>query len=144
MLYFWGCKSQKIDTKTTTKTETTRQSVESLELQKKSFEFKNFEDLKSENFNISLKSTNDKPAKITEFRQGKPYRSIVVENAEYSEVKKSEASVQEKRTVEINEQKEKLILQAEQINELKTKVEKLEFDNTICSYQKTLNICFMF
>ncbi len=91
-----GCKSQKIDTKTTTKTETTRQSVERLELKEKSFKFSEFQDLKSENFNISLKSTNDKPAKITEFRQGKPYRSIVVENAEYSEVKKSEASVQEK------------------------------------------------
>ncbi len=101
----------------------------SLQLQKKSFEFKNFEDLKSENFNISLKSTNDKPAKITEFRQGKPYRSIVVENAEYSEVKEGKQVVKENFTTEINTLKNKVVTQKEQIKELKTKVEKLEFDN---------------
>ncbi len=128
-LHLVGCKSQKIDTKMTTKTETTRQSVESLQLKEKSFEFSEFQDLKSENFNISLKSTNDKPAKVVEYRQGKPYRSIVVENAEYSESKEDKQVIKENFTTEINTLKSKVITQKEQINELKTKVEKVEIDN---------------
>ncbi len=131
-----SCKSQKVKVKTDTKTEIKEGKVsEFVDIKNvdiSEYWQKNYLKSLGIDYDFTLKSMNDKPAKLTEFRNGKPYRTIIAENGEYSENKS------ENRKIKGEERKDYsvdfLILQKEfekqniTINQLQTKVEKLKID----------------
>ncbi len=131
-----SCKSQKVKVKTDTKTEIKEGKVSEFvdvkNVDISEYWQKNYLKSLGLDYDFTLKSVNDKPAKLTEFRNGKLYRTIIAENGEYSENKS------ENRKVKGEERKDYsvdfLILQKEfekqniTINQLQTKVEKLKID----------------
>ncbi len=133
---FLSCKTQQIDTKTKTKTEIkTEQTSQLTEL--KSVEISEYwkaNDLQSLNlgYDFTLKSVNDKPAKITEFRNGKPYRTIIAQNAEYSENKTKKeqfkSEVVKDYKADFFALKKEFEKQNTIINQLQTKIEQLKID----------------
>ncbi len=133
----FGCKSLQVDTKTDTKTEITKEKVSKLAQVESvgisEYWQKNYLKSLGLDYDFTLKSVNDKPAKLTEFRNGKPYRIIIAENGEYSENKsQKEQSKSEERK---DYKADFLMLQNEfekqntVINQLQTKIEKLKVDS---------------
>ncbi len=130
-----SCKSQKIKTKTDTKTEIRKeqQKIFASSENVKFFEKLREENLQRESFNydFSLKSKDaDKPAKLTEFRNGKPYRTLLAENAEYTEnrhkQKNSDKSYSKELQVNYEALKKEFEKQNITIHQLQTKVEELQ------------------
>lgn len=133
-----GCKSQQSNTKTTTNSNSQRQEIKTENQEINGSLANHFQANKLENevlnYNFDLKSTNEnKPAIVTEYRNGKPYRSIVAHNANYSENKKiKEQSKQEFRkdyTADFSALKSAFQQQNSTIVQLQKKVEKLKADN---------------
>lgn len=137
-LMLFSCKSQKIDNKEERKTEiegqqetSGKQEVSgSLVNRFKSYHFDN----EILNYDFSLESQDTShPARLTEWRNGKPYRTLVAENANYSENKsQSKADKQEETkdyTADFSALKTAFKRQNTRIVELQKKVEKLKIDN---------------
>ncbi len=130
-----SCKSQKIKTKTDTKTEI-RKEQQKISVSSESVKF--FEKLREENlqhesfnYDFSLKSQDaTKPARLTEFRNGKPYRTLLAENAEYTE-KRQKNQISDKvysKQLKANYDafKKEFEKQNVTIHQLQTKIEKLQ------------------
>ncbi|MXV37657.1 hypothetical protein GO491_03030 [Flavobacteriaceae bacterium Ap0902] len=105
ILLFWGCKTQKTHTKTDVKSITNTGAIQ-LNRQNEKFDFNQTQkdyNLSSFGFgyNVSLSSKDStKPAVLTEFRDGKPYRSLEVQNGSYTENKAvKDSSISEKYKV---------------------------------------------
>ncbi|MDY3521585.1 hypothetical protein PG614_08275 [Riemerella anatipestifer] len=97
-----GCKTQK--TKTDTKTESVQETktemvenTEQVQNQRKQVQ-EAIKKVELFNYNFTLKSQDTtQPARLTEYREGKPFRTLEVRNATYTEVKSAKDSTENKR-----------------------------------------------
>lgn len=137
-LVLFSCKSQKIDNKEERKTEiegqqetSKKQEVSgSLVNRFKSYHFEN----EFLNYDFSLESQDaSHPARLTEWRNGKPYRTLVAENANYSENKSQKARTKSQEikdyTADFSALKTAFTSQNTKIIQLNKKIEKLKIDN---------------
>lgn len=136
---FFGCKTQRVNTKTNTQTDA-RTHQKSIATESKtvnfnsSFQAKNLNS-KNLNYDFTLKSQDvNKPAKLTEFRNGKPYRTLLAENAEYTEKKSNKTALNQffNKNIQDNYKafKQEISNQTTVINQLQQKVEELKINNT--------------
>ncbi|MDD1525537.1 hypothetical protein CYV15_08890 [Riemerella anatipestifer] len=132
-----GCKTQKTktDTKTESVQETKTEMVENTEQVQNQREQVQEAIKKVElfNHNFTLKSQDTtQPARLTEYREGKPFRSLEVRNAVYTEGKSVKDSIEHKRVQDfiryisnvVNTVKE----QRTQINQLKREQEHIRIE----------------
>lgn len=123
-----SCKTKKVitDTKTESVQENHTEKVEATQLVENHTE-KVQEEVKSTkvfNYDFTLKSQNtNQPAILTEYREGKPYRSLEVRNATYTEGKTIKDNIEHKRVQDfiryINHIVNTVEEQRTQINQLK-------------------------
>lgn len=133
-----GCKTQKTKTKTEIKTEIQKQETKA-EVQQENYKIQGSQtntSFENEilNYNFSLESKDaSNPAIVTEYRNGKPYRSIVAQNANYSENKSQEARTKSQEikdySADFSSLKTAFESQNTRIVQLQKKVEILKVEN---------------
>ncbi|MDY3352218.1 hypothetical protein PG357_09535 [Riemerella anatipestifer] len=100
-----GCKTQK--TKTDTKTESVQETkteivenTEQVQNQRKQVQ-EAIKKVELFNYNFTLKSQDTtQPARLTEYREGKPFRTLEVKNATYTEGKAIKDSTENKKATD--------------------------------------------
>ncbi|WP_434575560.1 hypothetical protein [Riemerella anatipestifer] len=132
-----GCKTQKTktDTKTESVQETKTEKLESLERVQNHSESVQEAIKKVElfNYNFTLKSQDTtQPARLTEYREGKPFRTLEVKNATYTEGKAINDSTENKKVADFESQyaqlKELSERQVQQIKQLKREQEQMRIE----------------
>ncbi|SDE79679.1 hypothetical protein [Riemerella columbipharyngis] len=117
-LVLFGCRTQTTQTEKRTEVQASSQSQTRQEESSVSNLLERQEDyqlsLKNFSYDFTLKSQDStQPARIVEYREGKPYRMIEAKNAIYTEKKSQKDSTESRRVTELSAQ----------INMLKTQVE---------------------
>lgn len=132
-----SCKTKKVTTETETQTTQTIQTEKVDKVQKSESLSEQVQEEKRSvntfNYDFILKSQDTtQPARLTEYRDGKPYRSLEVHNAYYSEGKSVKDSIDYKKYKELSSKFEELQQHSEQqktdISQLKKEVEKLTIE----------------
>ncbi|AZZ59138.1 hypothetical protein AWB57_08960 [Riemerella anatipestifer] len=132
-----SCKTKKvtIDTKTESVQVTKTEKLESLEQVQNHSESVQEAIKKVElfNYNFTLKSQDTtQPARLTEYREGKPFRSLEVRNAVYTEGKSVKDSIEHKRVQDfiryISNVVNTVQEQRTQINQLKREQEQIRVE----------------
>ncbi|SDE81186.1 hypothetical protein [Riemerella columbipharyngis] len=143
LLVLFGCRTQTTQTEKRTEVQTTSQtqtrqtesSVSNLLERQEDYQLS----LKNFGYDFTLKSQDStKPARITEYRNGKPYREIVAKNAVYTEKKNQKDSTESRRvtelTVQINALKTQVESQQEQIKTMEVEQVKTKTDTMKIAY----------
>lgn len=149
MFCLLGCKTQKTHTKTDVKSISNTGAIQ-LNRQNEKFDFNQEQkdyNLSSFGFgyNVSLQSKDStKPAILTEFRDGKPYRSLEIQNGSYTENKAvKDSSVNERYKVleaQINTLETIISKQNTELKELRQSDEttKIEMDKITNNFKYLL------
>ncbi len=132
-----SCKSRKVEKSVEQKTELRKKEVTTETESKKAIVSERLEnkEVKNEvvNYDFELKSNDAfKPAVIKEYRQGKPYRTIIATNAVYNENRKKKQQYNKQLTkdysIELTKVFKAFLVQKMEINELKIENEQLKSD----------------
>lgn len=138
IMLLFGCRTQTTQTEKRTEVQTTSQSQTRQEESSVSNLLERQEDyqlsLKNFGYDFTLKSQDStQPARIVEYREGKPYRMIEAKNAIYTEKKSQKDSTESRRvtelTVQINALKTQVESQQGQIKATEKEIVKMKIDN---------------